>query len=124
MRASIDTVFGKDIDPVTYAGLSADTVVEVSGFADTDGSIDASRIERAVRGDRLQLAGNVTELDLAKLRFRINQLVLDYSSAALVDLPGGMPSDGMAVRAIGTISGDTLVVERLVRDPLAGGIGE
>ncbi len=114
VRTGMDTVFGPDIDPNTYDGLSIGTVVEVSGFADNDGVFDATRIEHAVSGDRLQLTGEVAALDLAKLRFAINGLALDYSSATLVELPGGMPAEGMTVRAIGTMSGDTLVVERLV----------
>ena len=122
VRANVDTVFGSDIDPNTYDGLSVGNVVEVSGFADTDGAINATRIERVVANDRLQLTGDVTALDLAKLRFAVNQLVLDYSGATLIDLPGGMPADGMTVRAIGTMSGDTLVVERLVQAPLAADV--
>ena len=122
VRADIDTVFGNDIDPSTCEGLAVGTVVEVSGFADSDGTVDAARIERAAPGDKLQLTGDVTELDLARLRFGVNQLVLDYSETAFIDLPGGMPAEGMSVRAIGTMSEDALVVERLVQAPLAGGV--
>ena len=122
VRANADTVFGKDIDPNTYGGLAAGTVVKVSGIADTDGTIDATRIERAVPSDRLQLTGDVIALDSARLRFGINQLLLDYSNAALVDLPDGMPIEGMAVRAVGTMSHGTFVVEQLLQAPLAGGV--
>ncbi len=125
VRANIDTVVGKGIDPNTYEGLSVDTVLEVSGIADTDGTIDATRIERAVSSDRLQLTGDVTALDPASMKFGVNQLMLDYSSAAFVGLPDGMPEEGMTVRAVGAMSGDTLVVEQLVQAPLAGGaLGE
>ncbi len=123
VRVSLDTVLGNDIDPNTYDGLSAGTVVEISGFADNDGTIDAARIDRQVSSDRSQLTGEVTALDPARLKFRINELRLDYSRAVLVDLPGGRPAVGMTVRAVGTMSGDTLIVERLVQAPLAG-VGE
>ncbi len=122
VRTNIDTVFGRGIDPNTYDGLAVGTVVEISGVADSGGTIDAKRIERAAASDRLQLTGDVTALDPARLTFRINQLLLDYSSVALIDLPGGMPAEGMTVTAVGTMSGDTLVVEQLVQAPLAGGV--
>ncbi|MDJ0793539.1 MAG: Calx-beta domain-containing protein [Woeseiaceae bacterium] len=121
VRASNDTVFGNKIDPNTYDGLAATTVVEVSGIADNDGTIDATRIERAISSDRLQLTGDVTALDPARMSFRVNNLMLDYSNATFIDLPAGMPVEGIEVMAVGALSGDTLVVEQLVQAPLAGG---
>lgn len=121
VRANIDTIVGKGIQESTYEGLPAGTVVEVSGIAGTDGTIDATRIDRAAASDRLQVTGDVTALDPARMKFGVNQLILDYSSVAFVDLPDGMPVEGMTVTAVGAMSGDTLVVEQLVQAPLAGG---
>ncbi|MDJ0751070.1 MAG: DUF5666 domain-containing protein [Woeseiaceae bacterium] len=125
IRVDTDTVFGIDIDPDTYDGLTVGTVVEVSGIVDTDGTIDATRIERPVSSDRLQLTGDVTALDPVRMTFRVNHLMLDYSNATFIDLPAGMPVEGIAVMAVGALSGDTMVVEQLVQAPLAGGaLGE
>ena len=121
VRANIDTVFGKDIDPYTYDGISAGTVVEVSGIADTDGTIDATRIGLAVSSGRLQVTGDVSALDPARMKFVVNDLMLDYSNATFVDLPTGMPVEGTTIRAVGSMSGDALAVEQLVEAPLVGG---
>ncbi|MDJ0701035.1 MAG: DUF5666 domain-containing protein [Woeseiaceae bacterium] len=120
IRTNTDTVFGTGADPATCDGLAAGTVVEVSGFADTNGTIDATRIDRTAHGETLQLTGRVSALDLANFRFAINGLMLDYRGATLIDLRDGLPANGMAVRAIGTMSGDALVVEQLLAAPLAG----
>ena len=120
IRTHTDTVFGAGTDLATYDGLAVGTVVEVSGFADTDGTIDATRIDRTADSDRLQLTGRVSALDLASFRFAINGLMLDYSNATLIDLCNGLPADGMSVRATGTMSGDAFVVEQLLAAPLAG----
>ncbi len=121
IRTNIDTVFGTGIDTATYDRLSIGTVVEISGLADTDGAIDATRIDRTVPGDTLRVTGTVSAVDRANLRFAINRLPVDYRGATLVDLAGGMPAEGMTVTAIGAFANDTLVADRLVHGPLAGG---
>ena len=112
-----ETMFGAGIDASTYAGLSVGAIAQVSGYADTAGTIRATRIDLAANGAELQLVGEVAQLDLANLLFRINRLPVDYSNAVLVDVPGGAPTNGMGVMVIGTLSAGLFEVERLVAAP-------
>lgn len=120
-----DTLFGAGIDPATFAGLSVGSIVQVSGYADAAGAIKATRIDLDISNTELQLIGKVTGLDLANLLFTINRLTIDYSSAIVIDLTGGAPTNGMMVKAIGTMSSGLFIVERLVTAPgLAGSTGQ
>ena len=119
-----DTLFGAGIDPVTFAGLSVGSIVEVSGYADAAGAIRSTRIDPAAANAELQLIGEVADLDLANLLFAINWLTVDYSSALVIDLPGGAPANGMDVKVIGRMSAGLFIVERLAAAPsLAGSAG-
>jgi hypothetical protein len=120
-----DTQFGAGIDPATYAGLSLGDIVQISGYADAGGAIRATRIDTHSSNAELQLIGEVAGLDLANLLFTINGLVIDYSGAIFIDLPGGAPSNGMMIKAIGAMSGGLFNVERLVTAPaLPGSTGQ
>ncbi len=116
-----DTLFGAGIDPVTYAGLSVGSNVQISGYVDAAGAIRSTRIDPDTANAELQISGKVAGLDLANLLFKVNGLTIDYSGAIFVDLPGGAPSNGMMVKAIGTMSSGLFIVERLVTAPGLGG---
>jgi len=117
-----DTLFDGSIDSATFEGLPVGDVVEVSGYADAAGAIRATRIDRAPAGPEYQLIGQVEDLDLANLLFAVNRLTLDYSAALLIDLPGGAPADGMAVKVTGTMSDGLFRVERLAAAPSLTGM--
>ena len=117
-----DTLFGGGIDVATFAGLPIGGLVEVSGYADAAGAIRATRIDRAPAGAEYQLIGQLEDLDLANLLFAVNRLTLDYSAAVLIDLPGGAPANGMAIKVIGTMSGGLFRVERLAAAPSLAGM--
>lgn len=112
-----DTVFAAGINPSNYAGLSIGSSVEVSGFARVDGTIVATRIDPSGDNAKLQLIGEVTDLDLANLQFTVNQLTVDYSGALVINLPGGAPSNGTIIKMIGDIYGGRFVVETLAPAP-------
>jgi hypothetical protein len=113
------------LDLSNVAELSEGDIVEVSGFADAVGNIHATRVDWDGTIAKHQLVGTVAGLDLANLSFAVNSLTLDYSSAILVDLPGGAPINGMTVKAIGTMYRGIFVAEQLVGVPgLAGDPGE
>lgn len=121
----LDTQFGPGIDPTTFAGLSAGSIVQVSGYADAAGAIRATRIDTDLTNAELQIIGKIDGVDLANLLFEINQLTADYSGALVIDLAGGSPINGMMVKAVGTLSNGRLIVERLVAAPaLAGNTGQ
>ena len=112
-----DTLFDGGIDPATFDGLSVGSLVQVSGYANAAGAIQAKRIDPAAANTELQLIGQVANLDLANLVFAINRLTIDYSGTLVIDLPGGAPADGMEVKVIGTMSGGLFHVERLAAAP-------
>jgi hypothetical protein len=117
-----DTDFAAGIDPASYVGLSIGTNVEISGFARADGAILATRIAPIAGGTKLQLVGEVEDLDLANLLFTVNRLSVDYSGALAIDLPGGAPSNGMTVKMIGDLAGGRFVVETLGTAPALGSV--
>ena len=120
-----DTHFASGIDPATYAGLAVGDTVQVSGFADADGRIRATRIDPANATGELQLIGRVSAHDAANLLFRVDRLTVDYSGAWIISLPGGMPANGMMVKVIGSYADGRFLVDQLLAAPrLAGSSGE
>jgi hypothetical protein len=120
-----NTQFASGIDPQTLGGLPIGSIVQLSGYADAAGAIRATRIDTDDTNAELQITGKVAGLDIGNLLFSINRLTVDYSGAALIDLPGGAPTNEMMVKAIGSLSGRLFVVERLVAAPgLAGNNGQ
>jgi len=108
-----DTEFGPGIDPDTFAGLSPGETAQISGFRNADGDILATRIEPDAMSTDLQVIGTVAGLDLASMSFAINRLIVDYSTAALIDLPLGMPANGLLVMVRGSLTDGVLVVDEI-----------
>lgn len=117
IRLGPDTQYSDGIDPVTLDGLAAGDPVRISGYADAEGNIRATRVETASPNLPLQVVGEVSGLDLANLVFDINQLTVDYGNTMLIDLPGGAPGNGMTVRVIGTLSNGLFMAEQLLTGP-------
>ncbi len=103
---SASTVF----DEVTFDTLALNDVVEVSGFVDGAGVIQATRIEKKedfVDGvSELELKGIVS--DLSGTTFTLGSFTVDFSAADLSHLPGGVISNGLQVEVKGTLSGSTI----------------
>ncbi len=96
-----DTSIDDSISPPSLSGLVVGDIVEVSGFVAANGDIRATRIEIKLAGSQFEVHGVVSSLDTNTLKFSINALVVDYSSAILDDFPGGVISDGDFVEAKG-----------------------
>jgi len=109
------------IDPETFSGLAVGRTISVSGYADATGAINATWIDPAPANAEHQLIGRVANLQLASLSFEVNGLAVDYSSALVIDLPGGAPANGMDVKVIGSMSDGRFVVERLAAAPSLSG---
>jgi hypothetical protein len=125
IRLGPDTRYSADIDPATLDGLATGDRVRISGYADAEGTLRATRVETADANSPLQLVGEVSGLDIANQVFDINQLTVDYGNALLIELPGGAPGNGMTVRVIGTLSNGLFAAEQLVSGPtLTGDPGE
>ncbi|MGI9205718.1 MAG: DUF5666 domain-containing protein [Woeseiaceae bacterium] len=108
-----DTVFDASIDPTGFAGITVGSNLQVSGFLNADGSIDATRVEPDDVTSGVQLVGSISGLDLANLLFSLNRLTVDYSAATLMDIPGGAPAEGMFVLVRGQLASGILVVDEI-----------
>ena len=113
VSTNADTVFDSSIDPDTFAGLAVGETVQISGLRNADGEFVASRIEPDTTSTGVQLIGTVSGLDLANMLFALDRLPVDYSSATVIDLPMGMPADGMLVGVRGSLTNGILVVTEI-----------
>jgi hypothetical protein len=114
VRADADTVFDSSIDPNTFAGITVGSNAQISGFLNASGEFVATRIEPDNASTSLQVIGSVAGLDLANMLFAINRLTVDYSSAVMIDLPGGAPANGMLVMVRGSLANGILVVDEIL----------
>jgi hypothetical protein len=104
VRTTSDTSFDDSIPLQSLAGINTGDIVEVSGFRGSDGSIQATRIERRVLGPtppEFETTGIVSNHDLATMRFNINALAVDYGAAAGQNLSGAV-ANGDIVEVKGT----------------------
>lgn len=129
VHVTLDTVFGDDIAPASIEGLGAGDVVEVSGLVPRDGVIDATRIDIKPDGGPYDVTGYVSEVTAAAHRFRLNGLVVDYSTANMADFATGDPVAGDLVlvkgfRFLGDGAFLALLVELRSEDRLAAGPGD
>jgi len=98
-----DTSYDDSFANPSFAGLSDGQVVEISGFVNADGAIVATRIEPKPASTQFEVTGIVAAHASGAMTFMINDLVVDYSSAASIrDFPGGVINDGDLVEVKGT----------------------
>ncbi len=116
VTVTVETSFDDSIEPAALDGLNVDDVVEVSGFVDSRGNVTATRIERKPSGGELEVTGIVSFLDSATSRFKINALVIDFSSAMVEGFPSGSVNDGDLVEVKGDnlLDSGELVATRLI----------
>lgn len=94
---SVGTTPGTVFDDGLRGGLSrlaVGQVVEVHGFADAQGAIVATRIEREEPGRRYKLRGSVQSVDTAARTLRVGALTISYANLALA----APPAQGATVR--------------------------
>jgi len=99
------TSFDDAISPRSLAGLVVGDRIEVSGLTAADGSILATRVDRAAPGISVEVKGTASNVDVAARRLQIGQLLVNYASAQLTGFPGGQPVSGDLVEARGTVDG-------------------
>jgi hypothetical protein len=97
-----NTSYGKGIAPADLTGLQQGDAVEISGFADANGVITATRIGRAETGEPLQVLGTVVGFDATNHLFMINGLKVDFGTASVSGFASGAPADGDLVIVRGT----------------------
>ena len=109
-----DTVFDSSIDPDTFVGLSVGATAGISGFRNAAGEIIATRIAPDTTSAGVQLIGTVSGVDVVNMLFAMERLTVDYGSAALIDLPGGIPVNGQLVMVLGSLTGGILAASEIV----------
>jgi hypothetical protein len=90
----------------TFDTIAPNDVVEVSGLFDDTGAIWATFIGKTgvfTPGLEVEVQGYVVNLDTNLKAFEINGLRVDYSSADISGMPGGIPADGLLVEVQGTL---------------------
>ncbi|MDJ0751435.1 MAG: DUF5666 domain-containing protein [Woeseiaceae bacterium] len=108
-----DTVFDLGVDVDTYGDLALGTNLQISGYLNAAGDILATRISRDEVSTNVQLVGTVAGIDPANMLFKVNRMMVDYSIATLIDLPEGMPTDGLLVIVRGSLVNGVLVVSEI-----------
>jgi hypothetical protein len=88
------------IDALTT--LIVGDVVEASGYRTTDGTIAATRVDRAAPTAPRQVVGVLATLDAPARRASVGGLTIDYSSATPAGFPSTGPSAGQRVIVRGT----------------------
>lgn len=82
----------------SYNGFSVGQVVEVSGFPNASGAINATFIQLKPAGGVLEITGTVSSL--AGSTFKINALNVNFGAALLSN---GSPANGLLVEVKGTV---------------------
>lgn len=86
-------------DALTAASIVAGDILEISGLRNAAGEIVASFIDKEMLAevDEFSVIGNVSQLDTVAKTFKIGGLLIDYSTADVNDLAGGVPVEGQLV---------------------------
>jgi uncharacterized protein DUF5666 len=115
------TVFEDTADLTT---LAVNNIVEVSGFPDATGAIQATRIElklaAPVAATPIEVKGIVANLDGTAKTFMIGALTVNFGSATLKDFPASGIANGQFVEVKGTfgqLSGSTLTAAIVELEP-------
>jgi hypothetical protein len=101
-------------------------VVEVSGLVQSDGSINATRIERAPAGAQYGVSGTVSGNQATQGIFLLNAQVVDYRLAQLQGVPGNVIGNGQRVLVKGSLVNGVLEATRVeyLGNVFAGASGE
>jgi hypothetical protein len=102
VKVNAGTSFSMNIQPGDITGLAVGDFVEVSGMTDANSAIAATRITRKASPGTLQVIGAASSVDTAAHTFKINALIVNYSTATLEGFTGGQPKNGDAVEVRGT----------------------
>lgn len=94
VKVDVATVF----EGVTFAGIAVGELLEVHGFADGNGVVTASRIEREGATSEFKLRGVISNLDTTARTFRIGAAIFNYSGTQADRIPLSALANGLFVR--------------------------
>lgn len=86
--------------------------VEVSGFRDATGRVQATRVEKIAAPSELEVSGAIATLDTAARTFRVGAITVDYSAATTLQ-NFAAPAVGQRVEARGTLAAGVLRATRV-----------
>ncbi len=102
---SNETQLGAGIELNQLENLPLNTTVQVSGLSTANGQIIATRIDIVdiAPGDELSLLGQISNLNLIDQRFMINNLSVDFTSAAINLENSSTLENGLSVLVTGNL---------------------
>ncbi len=113
VRITSGTIVSPEISPADITGLAVGDRVEVYGFVDANGGIDATLITSS-NDTELELQGRVTNLDPDNSVFTVVDLAVDFSSANLVGFSSALANgDLVEVEGASLDSDNRLVADRV-----------
>lgn len=120
IRVTPETSFDDSLG-TSFAALAVGLEVEVSGMPDASGAVVATRIEaRHPGGTRFEVKGRIAELDTITRKFRIGNLVIDFTNALLQDFGSTALADGLHVEVKGNLrnaAGELVATRIELRNP-------
>ena len=84
-----------------FENIGAGDVVAISGYRNADGEIVATLVSDRLSDSDFDVTGSIASVDPASTTFWIDGLSVDYGSANLFGLAGGMPTIGQRVDVTG-----------------------
>ena len=89
--------------------------VAVSGLALPGSTVLATYVGRAAATEPFEVTAVVTAVGPAATTFALGTLTIDYSRAAVLELPGGQPAAGTIVEVTGSVLDNGVLVAEHVR---------
>ena len=103
------------------ADLQTDNIVEVSGYTDADGNIQATSLklisEAFTAGDTLEVEGAVSQLNTTTQTFNVNGLTVHYAQALFTGMTQNDLRNGLYLAATATqnIENGTMIASELTK---------
>lgn len=97
----------KEADLVSKLGLEEGHIVEVSGFENSNGEIEATYIEKISNDNSSQLIGTISQLNEEEKSFKVNGLTIVYTEIDQVELL----NNDQVVNIEGSVNQETSVLE-------------
>ena len=110
VQISNRTLFAASISPDDLRGLKMGDRIQVTGLV-IQNKLFAARVDLSTEVD--QLAGTVSNLNIANQEFTLNGVMVNYSAASLVDISGNQLSNGLYLSVRGQLVGDKLQATRV-----------
>ena len=119
VRVDDDTSYDDSIGLGSLAGVAVGDRIKVHGFLSSSGQARATRVERADATEvEVEVTGLVTALDTVARRFRVGDLLVDYSTATLEDFgsAGLLAGDLVEVKGREFLADGALRAERVQKE--------